>query len=638
MHRPQPGATARGPLAKTRSGGVVVAAAPTATAARRIAAPRFLLPAKLAPRPGRARLLARATPRTATTTTPPTTAPQLVTAANPSAPPPKAAPVVNGPLPLLGPLDRVSLKALFKGVDDLHKELKGDIFRMSLLGTTAFQVRDPQLMAALQKAPSSLVSKTTEGFKRVESWLGHTLFNEDDLARHAELREALAPAFSPAGVRAQVPLFERVGDELAAAMAALGGDGDGEEQQKQVDAEQLCRRATMDAIGRAAFGGYDFGAVAAALPTQPDESSDAATAAAPPTFFAPPSSPFPSPPASPTSASPTPGPNTNNSDDMRDILDVWDRLLRTAMLLSFNFPLPDAFVPGWADYQASLARLNGIIDAILAEKQQRVVDGEEDASNNSTDLLSALLRGKRERPDLFTQESVRSTLHLFFFAGSDTTASLLAFLFYELSRRPEAQRRCAAEARAAVRAAASAAAAGGDNPYAPAKLPFLTACLNETLRLYPPGTDTARRAAADLNLGGYFVPKGSLLLLNNVSLHRHERFWPRAEEWRPERWIPSEAAEALGLDPSASSKFPAAGAGDTFQPFGVGARACIGRLFAMLEATVLASRVLASLELSPGDEEVALLQKFTLSSEKGVFVRVRRRELGEEEGEVRAAR
>lgn len=645
-----------------------------------------------------------------TTTTNPAAAPAapLVSAADPTSPP-KPAPEVTGPLPLLGPLDRVSLKALFYGVDDIHKDLKSDVFRMSLLGARAFQIRSPQLMAAVQRAPPSLVAKTTQGFRRVESWLGNTLFNEDDLDRHAEMREALSPAFSPAGVRALVPLFEEVGDELAGAMAALaaggGGDGGGGNQQlQQVDAEQLCRRATMDAIGRAAFGGFDFGAVAAALPPpqQQQEGDDgAASSGGGGVSFAPPSSPIPSPAASPSpppSASAAAAPKAQQ-EDMRDILDVWDRLLRTAMLLSFNFPLPDALVPGWREYGASLARLNAILDSILAAKEAREAaeaageGGEEgesggsdwkssSSSSSTPDLLSALLKGRRERPDLFTDASVRSTLHLFLFAGSDTTASLLSFLFYELSRRPEAQRRCVAEARAAVRAAAlddegrqqqpqqsqqpssqqpPSQPQQQQHPYSPARLPYLHACINETLRLYPPGTDTARFSAADLDLGGLFVPKGSLLLLNNYSLHRHERLWPRPNEWLPERWIPGEA-EAAGLlmlpqssasasassvsgrslssAPGGSSGAAAAGAGDSFQPFGVGARACIGRLFAMLEAAVLASRVLATLELSPGDEECALLQKFTLSSEKGVFLRAARREAQEEgeEGEGRAAR
>jgi cytochrome P450 len=349
---------------------------------------------------------------------------------------------------------------------------------------------------------------------------------------------------------------------------------------------------------------------------------------------------------------------------MRDILDVWDRLLRTAMLLSFNFPVPDALVPGWRDYRSSLKRLDAILDAVLADREREQqerrkkrrdqaggADAAEGESAAAEDLLSALLRGRRERPELFSDASVRSTLHLFLFAGSDTTASLLSFLFYELSRRPDAQARCAAEARAAVARSAreqrappppSSSSSSQGQPqaqqqppqqpqqqhaYSPARVPFLTACMNETLRLYPPGTDTARRAAADLDVGGFFVPKDSLLLLNNYSLHRHERYWPRPGEWLPERWIPAEAA-AAGLAPDG---FPPAGSSDTFQPFGVGARACVGRLFAMLEAAVLASNVLAAYELSPGDADVALLQKFTLSSEQGVFVRARRRAAAQED-------
>jgi cytochrome P450 len=540
---------------------------------------------------------------------------------------------------------------MFKGVHALHQKKKSDIMRMELLGTVAYQIRSPHAAAAVQRAPSSLISKTTPGFSRVEDWLGKTLFNEDDGAKHADLREVLAPAFSAASTRALVPEFERVGDELAEALVALGGgwcadDDDADEDGRAAsvssssseagaaDVEQLCRRATMDAIGRAAFG-YDFGAVAAAMPSSAQQQQQAGNG------------------------------GSSGAAEMRDILDVWDRLLKTAMLLSFNLPLPDALVPGWRDYRASVARLNAIVDVILqrAEQEEQEEDGgsnnaTSNNNNNTQSLLSALLRARRERPQLYPTQTVRDTLMLFLFAGSDTTASLLAFLFFELSRRPEALRRCALEARAAV-AEAETQQEGQQHPYTPARLPYLCACLSETLRLYPPASDTARVAAADLELGGFYVPKGSLLLLNNYAIHRHERYWPRAEEWLPERWLAEDdegdegegGGEAVGGGETSTgqgnkkpSKLAATDA-DAYQPFGVGGRACIGRFFALLEAQVLASRVLTAVELSAaGDEPLALAQKFTLSSERGCFVRARRRrpaaasQGGGVEGEAVAAR
>lgn len=52
------------------------------------------------------------------------------------------------------------------------------------------------------------------------------------------------------------------------------------------------------------------------------------------------------------------------------------------------------------------------------------------------------------------------------------------------------------------------------------KLPYLTACINETMRLYPAATDLARVSTQDHVLGGYHVPQGKLLLTGIYSLHR----------------------------------------------------------------------------------------------------------------------
>jgi len=601
------------------------------------------------------------------------------------------------------------MTAMFRGVHALHQRQRTAVLKVTLFGTAAHQVRDPALMAAVQRAPASLVSKTTDGYRRVQGWLGDTVFSADGADTHSALRELLAPAFSPAATRALVPAFEEVGDELAEAMVALGGGGggwpgggsggsgggNGAEKAggggaaggdaRGADVEQLCRRATMDALGRAAFG-YDFGAVAAAMPQ-----AAAAAAAAPeagggggggnsaaPSSASPSSAPS-SAPSAHVNGSSSSGPQAPAPPppDMRDILEVWDRLLTTALLLAFNLPVPDALVPGWRQYLRSVSRLNEIVDAVLSQRaaedatlerggEARAAPAEaslqEDGAPPPADLLTALLKAQRERPDLVSRQSVRDHIHLFMFAGSDTTASLLAFLFYELSRRPLALARCAREARAAVAEAREQGARppsrqdrrapGYLHPYAPARLPYLSACLSETLRLNPPGTDTARKAAADLELGGFFVPKGSLLLLNNYALHRHEDHWPRAEEWLPERWLSSGAAAELAAA-EAAAVAGAAGAGggatgggtpvgddnprpllcrdqllardpEAYAPFGVGARACVGRYFALLEGTVLACRALSVVDLAPGGEEVVLLQKFTLASERGVFVRTRR--------------
>jgi cytochrome P450 len=116
-------------------------------------------------------------------------------------------------------------------------------------------------------------------------------------------------------------------------------------------------------------------------------------------------------------------------------------------------------------------------------------------------------------------------------------------------------------------------------------MPLITAVVNETLRLYPAATEIARTALRDAPLGGYLVKAGTIVLPSQYSTHRNPEFWPRADEWLPERWLPDRAAE---LAPHADK---------AFFPFSVGPRACIGRYFAVLEMQARAwgrARVLAS--------------------------------------------
>lgn len=152
------------------------------------------------------------------------------------------------------------------------------------------------------------------------------------------------------------------------------------------------------------------------------------------------------------------------------------------------------------------------------------------------------------------------------------------------------------------------------------RMPLLTGCINEALRLYPAATGISRISAVDAEYGPHWLPRGSILLLDIYSAHRqahtpalelprtahspcivsvctymlmattapdvrwciaaltvcscychdrHPDFWSQPLEFLPERWLP-------GSD--MGPRHP-----DAFVPFGTGVRGCIGRAFAMLE-------------------------------------------------------
>ena len=92
------------------------------------------------------------------------------------------------------------------------------------------------------------------------------------------------------------------------------------------------------------------------------------------------------------------------------------------------------------------------------------------------------------------------------------------------------------------------------------------------MRLYPPVPVMSRMAGRDLELGGWRLGRGTLVILPIFAIHRHRKLWPDPDRFDPERFFAEAEARHLRSQ---------------FMPFGFGQRSCIGLAFAMLEATAL---------------------------------------------------
>nr|GEV13402.1 cytochrome P450 734A1-like [Tanacetum cinerariifolium] len=113
------------------------------------------------------------------------------------------------------------------------------------------------------------------------------------------------------------------------------------------------------------------------------------------------------------------------------------------------------------------------------------------------------------------------------------------------------------------------------------KLKTLTMILNESLRLYPPIVASIRRAKADVELGGYKIPRGTELLIPILAVHHDQTIWGKdANEFNPRRF--SDGVARAGKHPLA------------FIPFGLGVRTCIGQNLAMLQAKLTIAMILQS--------------------------------------------
>ncbi|XP_034483057.1 probable cytochrome P450 12d1 proximal, mitochondrial [Drosophila innubila] len=112
-------------------------------------------------------------------------------------------------------------------------------------------------------------------------------------------------------------------------------------------------------------------------------------------------------------------------------------------------------------------------------------------------------------------------------------------------------------------------------------MPYLRAVIKEALRFYPNGLGTFRQCQSDVTLSGYNIPKGSQILLGSNALMKDERYYPRADEFLPERWL---------RDPETNKKTQISPF--TFLPFGFGPRMCIGKRIVDLEMETSLAKII----------------------------------------------
>ena len=248
--------------------------------------------------------------------------------------------------------------------------------------------------------------------------------------------------------------------------------------------------------------------------------------------------------------------------------------------------------------EADIALLNRTVDDLVRARRT--------ASGNG-DLLDRMLETAHpETGERLSPENVRRQVITFLVAGHETTSGALSFALHYLSLHPDV----AARARAEVdRVWGGTAAPGYDQV---AKLRYVRRVLDESLRLWPTAPAFSREAVRDTELAGeHPMRRGAWALVLTPMLHRDPAAWGAdAERFDPDRF-----------DPQAVRSRPP----HTFKPFGTGARACIGRQFALHEATLVLGLLLRRYEfVADPDYRLRVTERLTLTPE-GLRLRLERR-------------
>lgn len=295
--------------------------------------------------------------------------------------------------------------------------------------------------------------------------------------------------------------------------------------------------------------------------------------------------------------------STQGPSDVSDAIEAMQVLSEAAMREMVQpFPLPEWLPqPGQRRKRAATAMLRGLVNRhIQARRQNPHLAG-------GDDLLGMLLALRDEETgEGMSDAELLDQCVLTFQAGHETSATALLWWSWLMATHPQAAARAHEEVDRVL--------AGGRLPQPddlPA-LPWLTATLKETLRLYPPiGALMTRRTTRGFTVGGWQIPRGAMVRIAPWIVQRDARAFEQPEAFRPERFLP-------GAPP------PPRGA---WIPFGVGPRVCIGQHFAMLEMTLMAAMQLQrfTLALPPGVPNCEPQLKITLRPKAGLSLLLTRR-------------
>lgn len=188
-----------------------------------------------------------------------------------------------------------------------------------------------------------------------------------------------------------------------------------------------------------------------------------------------------------------------------------------------------------------------------------------------------------------SDSEIRDEMIIFLFAGQDTTATTLTYTLWSLGRHPQIQDRVAAEV-----------AAIGDRRLTTedvGNLGYTVQVIKEALRLCPPGPTGSRRATRDVEVAGYRVEAGTMLVFGRMSVQRDPTLWTNPLQFDPDRFSPQNSKDR-----------------DRWQyvPFGGGPRSCIGDHFAMLEATLAIATIIRNVRITALEAEFPLAVPFTM--------------------------
>ena len=275
------------------------------------------------------------------------------------------------------------------------------------------------------------------------------------------------------------------------------------------------------------------------------------------------------------------------------LLEYFTRLVSPFFSLLLKLPLPSTL-----RFRRAVRDLDAVIYRMIEQRRTR--------SGSDEDLLARLMQAKDDETQVqMTERQLRDEVLTLLIAGHETTANLLAWTIYLVAQSPEADARMHAEARTVLAGRECFSAADTE------RMPYARQVVLEGLRMYPSGWFIGRAALADVDLRGYTVPKGAVVMMSQYVMQRDARFYDAPDRFMPERW---------------TEKFESELPRGAYFPFSAGDRHCIGEGFAWQEALLILATLVErwKFELVPG-QHIRPKPSVTLRPDRPIRVIVRAR-------------
>ncbi|TDB98604.1 cytochrome P450 [Actinomadura sp. 7K534] len=233
---------------------------------------------------------------------------------------------------------------------------------------------------------------------------------------------------------------------------------------------------------------------------------------------------------------------------------------RSRMLMPFiPFSVP---LPGDRTFNRAVRALDDLVFPIVHEARRREDDG-------SRDVVSMLIHARGDDGAALDDKAVRDGIVGLFMAATDTTVSILTFLWGALDAYPDVRTKLYDEI---DRVVGTGPARYDDVP----KLTYTKMVLQEALRLFSVGWITPRGVREDDVIDGVRLKAGSTIAISPFLTHRLPDVWPQPHVFDPERFVSDRSRHRFA-----------------FMAFGGGPHQCAGRVFFYIEAPLILATLLS---------------------------------------------